>query len=303
MKAVVVSPEAKSGYIKHLLALPEIKQAEACTPGEWENTITKVSPDVICIDMPLAIRGEWIKRAIGYGKPIIVKAPLSGTWEETQALYEAAARQQVPLFCGHAIRFAPHNIDIQRKLQQDAIGSPGVIHVQRHIAAAEYTDSEHGDVILEQMVQDIELMRWQLGDVQSVYAMRTQAASKSYALITLRFKNRAIVNLECLLGAPGKFRNKMEFAGKQGIIRYDSKQTDNFELHLDPDERGREHWIGESLLLHAPELLQLRYQLSLIAMIRTDAGQEAEALAAQQIAFAAVESAASGMPVRLGDPV
>lgn len=161
---------------------------------------------------------------------------MGATAAEAEEMMAMAAAKGVQIFAGYAERFSPHYKNMKDQIAKGAIGDVGVVHIQHsgpHPLGYKdwYSDeSKSKGIILQRLIHDIFLMRWLLGEVRSVYAMRRTVSGIDYALVTLRFGNEQIVNLAGHWGDPEPYRCRIEAAGNKGVIRYDSRNTNSFEL-------------------------------------------------------------------------
>jgi predicted dehydrogenase len=77
-------------------------------------------------------------------------------------------------------------------------------------------------------IHDIDFVRWCFGEVERVFARGMTYANvpgKDHALISLRFANGAIGHIEGSWAfPPGQFHTRLEIAGDQGIVEWDSQK-------------------------------------------------------------------------------
>jgi UDP-N-acetylglucosamine 3-dehydrogenase len=290
--------------------LADLCKAPAFT--SYEEMMANTEPDLICMCLPTFVQKEYMLKAIGQGKSILCEAPMAATVAEAEEIMAAAEAKGVQIFVGHAERFSPYYKNMKDKLTKGLIGAAGVVHIQHsgpHPAGFEdwYNDeSKSGGIILQRFVHDVFLMRWMLGEVRSVYAMHRTVSGVDYALVTLRFRNDAIVNLAGHWGDPEPYRCRIEVAGNKGAIRYDSRNTYSFELKK--RQGPTSVTTGESPMLHSPYYYQLEHFFDCMRagtapqMNAGDAHQAYQIAAgdahqALQITEAAIRSAKTGKPV------
>jgi predicted dehydrogenase len=279
--------------------LADLCKAAAFT--SYEEMMANTEADIICVCLPTFVQKEYMLKAISQGKHIICEAPMAATVAEAEEIMAAAEAKGVHIFAGVAERFSPYYKNMKDKIAKGSIGDAGVVHIQHSGPSPVgfkdwYNDeSKSGGIILQRFVHDIFLMRWLLGEVRSVYAMHRMVSGIDYALLTLRFRNDAIVNLAGHWGDSEAYRCRIEAAGNQGIIRYDSRNTNSFELKK---KQGSANTItGESPMVHSPHFYQLEHFFD---CIRSGAASQValeDAHQALQIAEAAIRSAKTGMPV------
>ncbi|TDF97212.1 Gfo/Idh/MocA family protein [Paenibacillus piri] len=278
--------------------LAELCRTEAFTC--YEDLVAKTEADVVCVYLPTYIQKQYIMMAIEQGKHVICEAPLAATAAEAEHIMAAAAAKGVRLFAGHTGKFAPYLNNIKDKLTKGSIGQPGVVHIQHSGPSPVgyedwYNDSaKSGGVIWQQLIHDIFLMRWMLGDVKTIYAMNRVVHGTEYASVTLRFRTGAIANITGHWGDPDAYRCRMELAGNNGVIRYDSRNTGSFELKK---KRGPGHAVTvDSPMVHSPYYDQLEHFIGCLKFGTPSEITLEDAHQSLQLAEAALHSAETGMP-------
>ncbi|GIP41036.1 dehydrogenase [Paenibacillus sp. J31TS4] len=276
---------------------------------DFDQMLDEVDPDVVDICLPTYLHKEYVIRAANRGKHVICEKPIAPTKEDAQEMIDVCRKQGVRLFVAHVVRFFPNYLDISRKVESGAIGKVGVVNAKRrggHPGRTRpwYNDrAKTGSVIMDLMIHDIDFLRGMLGEVSSVYAMSRLTEHMEYTLVTLRFEQGAIANIEGFWGYPGSFTTAIEVAGSEGIIRFDSETTSTVKIRKIAETEGAAPVVvsaDRSPTLHDPYYYELEHFLS---CIRT--GEEArvtaeDGLKAIEICLAAVESAETGQPVTFG---
>ncbi|TGV29434.1 gfo/Idh/MocA family oxidoreductase, partial [Mesorhizobium sp. M00.F.Ca.ET.186.01.1.1] len=165
---------------------------------------------------------------------------------------------------------------------------------------ADYKNS--GGLVLDMIIHDFDFLRWCFGDVERVYAKSLLGrgfARIDYALVTLRFKSGMIAHVEGSWAHEG-FSMKMELAGSEGIIQYDSAK----EKPLIAVNRAKQAGMGgvavpESPLRENPYFRELKHFIDCIENDLEPRVTVEDAVKAVEIARAALESIETGKPVTL----
>jgi UDP-N-acetylglucosamine 3-dehydrogenase len=130
--------------------------------------------------------------------------------------------------------------------------------------------------------------------------MKTEREKLEYALVTLRFANGAIANLQGFRGYEPE-TIVQEFAGTSGVIRYDSRRDHTLQirtLHAGATGSSDLESLTPSYLNPYADMLQ--HFVQCILKREQPVVTEQDAYKAVEIAAAALESIDKGVSVRLG---
>jgi predicted dehydrogenase len=263
--------------------------------------------DMIDICTPPALHAEATIAAARAGKHIVCEKPIARHLADARAMIAACEAANVRLFIAHVVRFFPEFARAKAVADSGALGRLGVVRSVRGGAppghSAWFADAaQSGGVTLDVAIHDIDYQRWLCGDVVRVFArgLTFRNLKVDHALITLRFANGAIGHVEGSWAFPaGNFRTYLELAGTEGILVHDSDDTQPLEVQYHAGAApSTPPAIGDSVPLDDdPYFLEFRHFLDAL-----DSGSEFlvtphDALAALQIALAAIESLRTGRPV------
>ncbi|ULL18275.1 gfo/Idh/MocA family oxidoreductase [Paenibacillus sp. H1-7] len=266
-------------------------------------------PDVVSVCVPTFLHKELVLQAAEAGVHIVCEKPIASTLTDAAEMIAACKVHGVRLFIAHVVRFFPSYRDLSAKLKAGVIGEPGVIHTKRvggHPGRAKswYCDQEKsGGVILDLLIHDIDYLRNAVGEVESVFALKRMTEEADYALVTLRFANGAIANLEGYWGYPGPFTTAVEMAGTKGVLRYHSDDAVSLKVlsSRKASDIGPSVAVPKSPAYHDPYYYELEHFAQCLANGTEPIVSTEDAYQAMSIAFAAVASAQSGKPVRMDD--
>ena len=159
--------------------------------------------------------------------------------------------------------------------------------------------------MLDLMIHDFDYARWIAGEVASVFAKNITSsqpdAPVDYGLAILRHRNGAISHVEGSWAYPPPlFRTRFEIAGADGFIEFDSGRTAAIGLHLHKQEiAAPDVPLPSSPLSENPYTTQIKAFCNALTQDAPVTVSAADGLAALQIALAAIESAQTGVAVRL----
>ncbi len=264
--------------------------------------------DIIDVCLPTYLHKTYVQKAADAGKHVICEKPLARSKEEAQSIVDYCSEKNVKLFVGHVLRFFPEYEKSRQLVNDGTIGNVGVARTFRggifptawNDWYADYKNS--GGLVLDMIIHDFDFLRWCFGDVERVYAKSLLGrgfARIDYALVTLRFKSGMIAHVEGSWAHEG-FSMKMELAGSEGIIQYDSAK----EKPLIAVNRAKQAGMGgvavpESPLRENPYFRELKHFIDCIENDLQPRVTVEDAVKAVEIARAALESIETGKPVTL----
>jgi predicted dehydrogenase len=151
----------------------------------------------------------------------------------------------VRLAIGHVVRFFPEYRRAKELLDSGALGRAAIATLTRGTlsvgaARAWYLDpAKSGGVVLDLMLHDLDVMRWWFGEPVRVYGKRlTGGGALDYALATLRYDDRPIVQLEASWAEHAGFRTTFEVRGDRGMVVHDSRAVAPFVAQMAAGDAG-----------------------------------------------------------------
>jgi predicted dehydrogenase len=160
-----------------------------------------------------------------------------------------------------------------------------------------------GGMILDLMIHDFDYARWVAGDVTRVFCKHIgdpRITPGDHALAILTHANGAISHVEGSWAyPPPTFRTQFEIAGSGGLLVHNSDASAPIAAywHKGDDDAAGEVPVPASPLLESPYVTQIRAFYDHLTKGTPIPVTAEDALAALEIALAAIESATTGQPV------
>ena len=191
--------------------------------------------DLVVVASPTYLHAEHVIAAAKAGKHVFCEKPIARTLEDARAMVRACDDAGVRLAIGHVVRFFPEYRRAKELLDAGALGRAAVATLTRGTlpvgaARAWYLDpAKSGGVVLDLMLHDLDVLRWWFGEPARVYGKRLAGGGAvDYALATLRYLDRPIVQLEASWAEHAGFRTTFEIRGDRGMLAHDSRAVAPF---------------------------------------------------------------------------
>jgi predicted dehydrogenase len=159
-------------------------------------------PDGVIVATPNAVHAENGAECVAAAVPALIEKPLASDLASARDLVAAGERAGVALMVGHHRR---HNRLIQAakvQIENGSLGAIAAVHGMFWVMKPDdYFDTDWrrrtgGGPILINLVHDIDLLRYLVGDILSVQALRSSAMRghpvEDTAAVLLRFDNGAL---------------------------------------------------------------------------------------------------------------
>ncbi len=291
-------------------ARPLAEQYTAKVYPTFEAMLADV--DVVDICTPTHLHHPQVLQAAAAGKHIVCEKPLARTLPAAREMIAACDAAGVKLLVAHVVRFFPEYAQARAAVANGDIGQPAVIRLTRGTFRPKkpvdnwFTDfGKSGGMMLDLMIHDFDYARWVGGEVETVFAKNITSARPDapvdYGLAILTHRAGAISHVEGSWAYPPPlFRTRLEIAGADGWLEYDSDKTAAIGLHLHQQQTDAPDVpLPGSPLSESPYTTQLKSFYHALAGNAPTPVTAADGLAALQIALAAIQSAQTGRPVAL----
>jgi predicted dehydrogenase len=265
------------------------------------------SVDIVDICTPTATHKPLVLAAAKAGKHVICEKPIALSVEDGQAMIDAC--QGVRFFIGLVLRFFSHYRSAKQLVAAGRIGKPGVLRLKRVSYAPQnpeawyFNDALSGGMVVDLMIHDFDYVRWLAGEVERVFALKTQAdnGAAQYVQAILRLKSGAIALIEGGWAyPPGVFRTGFDLSGTDGLIEWSSDQPSPLITFFPPKpEETASVGLPTSGLADDPFAAELRHAYQCIQSGAPFEVTAEDALEALRISLAVKESVETGKPVKL----
>lgn len=257
--------------------------------------------DALVITCENKLHAEYVKLAASAGKPVLCEKPLATTEEEAARIAEALASSGVDLMVAFPCRYAPAFKRLAEDLRGGKLGQVvGACCTNRGRCPFDwFVDPalSGGGAIIDHVVHVADLLWLLFGEPEMVHA---QAGSNMYgqtwedtAMLTIDYENGLFATLDSSWSRPQSFKTwgdvTMTITGEKGTA-----EIDLFAQCIDHYADGKGHgqaFYGSDL----DDALLEDFIRRTLAVQRYEIDFEA-GLRASRVAFAAMQSAASGSP-------
>ena len=267
--------------------------------------------DVVDLCVPSDLHHPMTLRAAAAGKHVVCEKPIALSLADAGEMIDACERAGVRLFVAHVLRFFPQYRAAAEAVRAGHLGRLGVMRFKRVSTpprpgqASWFTDeARSGGMICDLMVHDFDYALALAGPVARVFARSVRTthpgSPRDYALVTLGFDSGAMALVEGGWAyPPGVFRTGFDLAGSDGLIEWDSEDTESIRSYLLPTEPGRAADVGLPLTVMAedPYTTEIKHVHDALVHDRPFAVSPQEATAALRIGLAARASLRSGRSV------
>ncbi len=267
--------------------------------------------DVVDICTPTYLHPEQVRLAAAAGKDIVCEKPLALDVKSAAEMLKICDDAGVRLLVAHVLRYFPEYAAAKKMVTEGKLGKPGTIHLRRcnyrpKKAAGNWflDDRKSGGLLMDLSIHDFDYARWVAGEVETVFSATVSAVNHDapidYALTILTHENGALTHVIGGWAYPApNFQTGLDINCERGNIRFDSVDSSPIRVLIREDGNAPDVGLPGSPLAESPYTAQLREFYNAItdgAEVRVTA---LDGLKAVQIACAARESVAAGMPVSI----
>ena len=292
--------------------LAEVQQAHQpkLATTDWREVVTCADVDLVFIASPDQLHAEMTVAAAEAGKHVLCEKPMALTVDDCESMIRAADQAGVKLMVGQVCRFAPGFVAAKKLIDEGQIGE--LFYVESEYAhdyakipgVGEWrkTPERHG--IVGGGCHAVDLVRWIAGNVEEVFAysnrkMLTDWPVDDTTIAALKFaENGVIGKVFCSTGCKRPYTMRSVFYGSLGTIVCDNTSP-QIQIASEKLEGQRTFCdVPVDLASHnkRAEIDGLAAAVRDGTPVNPDAREGARTVAT---CLAAVESAASGSPVRV----
>ena len=175
----------------------------------YEEMLTDCKPDLVLIATYNSAHRAAAEFALNAGCAVFIETPFAIEADDCRQILKLAEQVKQPVFIGHILRTLPGLLKAKELIDENALGKITVARAnrQRWIDSARDKDWWKNDIKLTggkllHEIQELDLLCWLLGEVESVYAQSTNRAhpdtpeNHDIIQLLLQFKNGVFGSLE-----------------------------------------------------------------------------------------------------------
>ncbi len=197
----------------------------------YQELIADEEVDAVVIVTPTSLHKDVSIEAAGAGKAVFCEKPLSISMEESLAIKKAVEQTGIFFHLGFMRRFDKGYAAARNKIDEGQIGTPIVFKSSSRDPfrpSLEYLDPKHsGGLLTDCGIHDIDLARWLMGEVRSVYSIgdvlaypeMKQIGDVDNAIATLTFDNGAIGVIDLSRSGIYGYDIRTEILGTKGTLQ------------------------------------------------------------------------------------
>ena len=199
--------------------------------GRYQDLISDQEVEGVVIVSPTSTHKEIVFEAARHGKAIFCEKPLSISLEEARAMLRTVEETGVFFQMGFMRRFDKGYVAAKRKIEEGVIGTPVVFKSSSRDPfrpSLEYLDPQHsGGLLIDCGIHDLDLARWFMGEIASVYSIGGTLAYPEMkeigdidnAVTSLHFVSGALGVIDLSRNGVYGYDIRTEILGTEGTIK------------------------------------------------------------------------------------
>jgi predicted dehydrogenase len=201
--------------------------------GDLDRSLSLKNLDAVYVGSPAAAHRDHTIRSAEAGKHVLCEKPMALSVADCAAMAEACRRAHVKLQIGFMMRFHPVHQRVKELIECGDLGEPIQGRAQLSHYHVEWNEdgsrnwrqffaSAGGGSLMDMGIHCVDLLRWWMGDVQSVSAM-TATLGNDYevedtAMVLMRLEKGRLATVDSTYAARG-CRHVFEVYGTKGAVR------------------------------------------------------------------------------------
>jgi len=197
----------------------------------YQELISDGNVDAVVIVTPTSTHRDISVEAANAGKAVFCEKPLSISMDESIAIRDAVERTGIMFHLGFMRRFDRGYAAAKKKIDEGAIGTPIVFKSSSRDPfrpSLEYLDPKHsGGLLIDCGIHDIDIARWIMGEVSSVYAIGDVLAYPEVkeindvdnAIATLKFESGTLGEIDLSRSGIYGYDIRTEILGTKGTLK------------------------------------------------------------------------------------
>jgi len=224
-----------------LVAVSDVNETAVATLGaelgiskrytRYQDLITDDEVDAVVIVSPTSTHKEIVFEAAKHDKPTFCEKPLSISLPEAQEMLRIVEETGVFFQMGFMRRFDKGYVAAKHKIDQGDIGTPVVFKSSSrdpYRPSLEYLDPVHsGGLFIDCGIHDLDLARWFMGEIASVYSIGGTLAYPEMkeigdidnAITSLYFTSGALGTIDLSRNGVYGYDIRTEILGTEGTLK------------------------------------------------------------------------------------
>jgi inositol 2-dehydrogenase len=199
--------------------------------SRYEDLIGDAEVEGVVIVSPTSTHQEIVAAAASKGKAIFCEKPLSISLAAAEEMQRTIEQTGVFFQMGFMRRFDKGYLAAKRKIEEGAIGKPVVFKSSSrdpYRPSLEYLDPAHsGGLFIDCGIHDLDLARWYMGDIASVYSIGGTLAYPEMkaigdidnAITSLYFTSGALGTIDLSRNGVYGYDIRTEILGTEGTLK------------------------------------------------------------------------------------
>jgi predicted dehydrogenase len=274
---------------------------------DFHPMLDEVRPDLLVICLPPFGHTDEVEAAAQRGIHVLIEKPIALSTEQAWKMVEAAEAAKIKTQVGFMFRFGAAVTELKNLIESGKAGEVGLMSA-RYFCNALHAEwwrrrDKSGGQLVEQIIHMVDLMRYVMGDAQTVYSLQNNLFHKDVPDYTVEdvsgtvmgFKNGGIGVIYASNGAiPGKWINDYRVVARNLTAEFADANHATFTYTGGPYLQNVS--IASEQDYYRLELLDLLNAIETGGETRTPIRQGALSL---DLALAATRSAEAAAVVRL----
>jgi scyllo-inositol 2-dehydrogenase (NAD+) len=199
--------------------------------ARYQDLIADEEVEAVVIVSPTSTHKEIVFEAAKRGVPIFCEKPLSISLAEARSMLRTVDETGVFFQMGFMRRFDKGYVAAKRKIEEGVIGAPVVFKSSSrdpYRPSLEYLDPAHsGGLFIDCGIHDLDLARWYMGEIASVYSIGGTLAYPEMkeigdidnAVTSLYFTNGALGTIDLSRNGVYGYDIRTEILGTEGTLK------------------------------------------------------------------------------------
>ena len=199
--------------------------------SRYQDLITDEEVDAVVIVSPTSTHKEIVLEAAKHRKPTFCEKPLSISLPEAREMLRTVEETGVFFQMGFMRRFDKGYLAAKHKIDEGGIGTPVVFKSSSrdpYRPSLEYLDPAHsGGLFIDCGIHDLDLARWYMGEIASVYSIGGTLAYPEMktigdidnAITSLYFTSGALGTIDLSRNGVYGYDIRTEILGTEGTLK------------------------------------------------------------------------------------